>query len=89
MGIIKKEFTANLRSKMGAGLLMPSLKRIKKMMDYTEYGGAPLLGIDGVIIKGHGSSNAKAAAAAVRQYARMINADVVEIIKERLSAADI
>ena len=89
VGIIKKEFTANLRSKMGAGLLMPSLKRIKKMMDYTEYGGAPLLGIDGVIIKGHGSSNAKAAAAAVRQYARMINADVVEIIKERLSAADI
>lgn len=89
MGIIKKEFSSNLRSKMGAGLLMPSLKRIKKMMDYTEYGGAPLLGIDGVIIKGHGSSNAKAVHAAVRQCARMINADVVEIIKERLCAADI
>ncbi len=89
MGIIKKEFSSGLRSKMGAGLLMPSLKRIKKMMDYTEYGGAPLLGIDGVIIKGHGSSNAKAVRAAVRQCARMINADVVEIIKERLSAVEI
>ena len=58
-------------------------------MDYTEYGGAPLLGIDGVIIKGHGSSNAKAVRAAVRQCARMVNADVVEIIKERLSAAEL
>ena len=89
MGIIKKEFSSGLRSKMGAGLLMPYLKRIKKMMDYTEYGGAPLLGIDGVIIKGHGSSNAKAVRAAVRQCVRMINADVVEIIKERLSAVEI
>ena len=89
MGMIKREFSQGLRSKLGAGLLMPSLKRIKKTMDYTEYGGAPLLGIDGVIIKGHGSSNAKAVRAAVRQCARMVNADVVEIIKERLSAAEL
>lgn len=89
MGMIKEEFTSNLRSKMGAGLLMPALKRIKKTMDYTEYGGAPLLGIDGVVIKGHGSSNAKAVRAAVKQCAKMINADVVEIIKDRLSETSI
>ena len=54
-------------------------------MDYTEYGGAPLLGINGVVLKGHGSSNAKALAATVRQAVRMVEGRVVETIKEALA----
>ena len=45
---------------------MPSLKRFKKEMDYAEYGGAPLLGVNGVVIIGHGRSNAKAIKNAIR-----------------------
>lgn len=85
MGIIKTEFSSTLRSKLGAGLLMPSLKRIKKSMDYTEYGGAPLLGIDGVVLKGHGSSNARAVQSSVRQAIRMVEGNVVETIRENLA----
>ena len=88
MGTLKKEFLSSLRGKLGAMMLKPALKRVKKSMDYTEYGGAPLLGIDGIVLKGHGSSNAKAMASTVRQAVRMIDADIVGVIKSRLSQAD-
>lgn len=88
MGTLKKEFLSSLRGKLGAMMLKPALKRVKKSMDYTEYGGAPLLGIDGIVLKGHGSSNAKAMASTVRQAVRMIDADIVGVIKGRLSQAD-
>ena len=65
---------------------MPALKRFKKSMDYTEYGGAPMLGIDGVVLKGHGSSNAKALASTVRQAVRMVDGRVVDTIKQALTA---
>lgn len=86
MGILKTEFTSTLRGKLGAALLMKSLKRIKKRMDYTEYGGAPLLGINGIVLKGHGSSNAKAVNSTIRQGIKMINADIVNKIKNRIEA---
>ena len=88
MGTLKREFLSSLRGKLGAMMLKPALKRVKKSMDYTEYGGAPLLGIDGIVLKGHGSSNAKAMASTVRQAVRMIDADIVGVIKSRLSQAD-
>lgn len=83
--LMKEGFTSSLRCKLGAALLMPALKSLKKKMDYTEYGGAPLLGINGVVLKGHGSSNAKALAATVRQAVRMVEGRVVETIKEALA----
>ena len=83
--LMKKGFTSSLRCKLGAALLMPALKSLKKKMDYTEYGGAPLLGINGVVLKGHGSSNAKALAATVRQAVRMVEGRVVDTLKEALA----
>lgn len=62
---LKEAFTANLKSKMAAALLMPELRGLKTRLDYREYGGAPLLGIDGIIIKCHGSSNARAIRSAI------------------------
>lgn len=52
---IKKSFLARLAV---GGLLGPSIKRLRARLDHAEYGGAPLLGINGVCIKCHGSSNA-------------------------------
>lgn len=57
---MKEEFTKNSRNKLGAYLLKSSLENLKKELDYSEYGGAPFLGINGLCIKCHGSSNSKA-----------------------------
>lgn len=51
---------------LGALLLRPALRRIKRRVDYQEYGGAPLLGVDGVVIVAHGRSGARAIRSAVR-----------------------
>ncbi|MBQ4638442.1 MAG: phosphate acyltransferase PlsX [Clostridia bacterium] len=77
MSMMKVEFTSDFRSKIGALLLKPAFKRFKKRMDYTEYGGAPLLGVNGVIIKGHGSSNARAFSRAILQARNAIESNLV------------
>lgn len=84
MGIIKKEITADTRGKIGALFAKPAFKRVKKTMDYTEVGGAPLLGVSGNVVKAHGSSNAHAIACAVKQAVNMVKSDVVGKIQERL-----
>lgn len=81
VSMLKTEMQSSLRSKLGAALLMPALRRFKKKMDYTEYGGAPLLGIDGVVIKAHGSSNAKAICNAIRQARDAVQGELVEHIR--------
>ncbi len=88
MGIIKKEITADTRGKIGALLAKPAFMRVKKTMDYTEVGGAPLLGVNGNVVKAHGSSNAHAIACAIRQAVDMIDADVVGKISTRLTPPD-
>ncbi len=85
MGIIKKELTADLRSRIGAGIARPAFRRVKKTMDYSEVGGAPLLGVKGCVVKGHGSSNAHAFSCAIGQCIRMINGRVPQIIEEGLA----
>ncbi len=86
MSMLKTEMTSTLRSKMGAALMMPSLKNFKKKMDYTEYGGAPLLGVNKAIVKAHGSSNSKAFYHAIRQCRQMCTGNVVGIIREEIQA---
>lgn len=88
MGIIKQEITADFRGKLGGILAKPAFKRVKKTMDYTEVGGAPLLGVSGNVVKAHGSSNAHAIACAVGQAVGMIRADVVGKIEARLVSAE-
>lgn len=65
-GLIKNSFMKTAATKLSAAIMKPHLKALKSMMDYSEYGGVPLLGIDGVVIKAHGSSDAKAFENAVR-----------------------
>ena len=84
MGIIKKEMYADVRGKIGGLIAKPAFRRVKKMMDYTEVGGAPLLGVQGVVVKAHGSSNGHAIACAIAQCKKMIDGKVVDIITEGL-----
>lgn len=85
MGMLKAELMADTRSKLGAALAKPAFRRIKKRFDYTEEGGAPLLGIDGGVIKAHGSSNAKAFCSAIGQARSYIAGNAIGIIKEAMS----
>ena len=64
--LLKREIRANFIAKVGAALAMVAFTSLKKKMDYTEYGGAQLLGVDGRCIISHGSSNAKAIKNAIR-----------------------
>jgi glycerol-3-phosphate acyltransferase PlsX len=85
LSLIKREMTADLRSKIGALLAKPAFKRVKKAMDYTEVGGAPLLGVKGAVIKAHGSSNARAFHGALRQAATMIRSGVAQAIESNIA----
>ncbi len=86
MSMLKTELLADKRSKLGAALSKPAFRRFKKTMDYTEYGGAPLLGVDGGVIKAHGSSNAKAFCAAIGQARRFAGADIRGTIAAAMAA---
>ncbi len=83
--IIKDEiFSSGITSKLGAVLLKPVFSNIKKKFDYKEYGGAPFLGVDGICIKAHGSSDGKAFKNAIRQSKQFYDSKVLEKIKEEL-----
>lgn len=58
IGVIKKGLMSTLKSKIGAFLALPALKDTLKQFDASSYGGAPLLGLNGLVVKAHGSSKA-------------------------------
>lgn len=82
--LIKREIkNSTLMTKMGAFLTLPAFRKIKKQIDATEYGGAPLMGVDGSVIIAHGSSSAKALKNAVRAAAENISHKVnVHVVEE-------
>ena len=82
--LLKDEFMKSLKTKLGAMLLMDSLKNIKKSFDYTEVGGAPFLGINGIMIKAHGSSDAKAIKNAIRQAKMLYDNKCLDTIMEEI-----
>lgn len=86
VGNIKEMFLRGALTKLAALIMKPELKKFKKKMDYTEYGGAPLMGIAKPVIKAHGSSNAKAFKNAIRQARDFTNQNVIEDIKAALAA---
>ena len=80
----KKIWRKNLLSKFGLTMLAPILKKIKKRMDYTEYGGAPILGFQKLIIKAHGRSKAKAIKNAVLFAEKSVQGELVRHIEETM-----
>ncbi|MFD3258290.1 phosphate acyltransferase PlsX [Paenibacillus lentus] len=83
--ILKQEFSKSLKNKLAAALLMPSLRGMKKTLDYKEHGGAPLLGLSGLVVKGHGSSDGEAIKNAVRQARTAIQGQLTESISQEIS----
>lgn len=81
---LKAMFTKNLLTKICALLLSSSIKEMKSSFDYTEHGGAPILGAQKVVIKAHGSSNAKAFYNAIKQAKNFYENGVIEAIESNL-----
>ncbi|HBX22393.1 MAG TPA: phosphate acyltransferase PlsX [Desulfotomaculum sp.] len=84
MSMVKSEMQHSNLAKIGAILALPSLKNLKKRLDYSEYGGAPLLGINGVAIVCHGSSQAQAIRNALSSAKESVDTDLIKSIGARL-----
>lgn len=84
-GELKTILTKGAKNKIAALMIMPSVKEFKKKVDYSEYGGAPLLGTAKPVIKAHGSSDAKAFYNAVRQAKQFAETDVIGEISSALA----
>ncbi|MDE2179301.1 MAG: phosphate acyltransferase PlsX [candidate division NC10 bacterium] len=83
--LLKEELAKGLAGMAGALLARGAFKRFKKLVDYTEYGGAPLLGVRGVCIISHGRSTAKAIKNAFRAAAECVENRVIEHITEGIA----
>jgi phosphate acyltransferase len=83
--LLKQELSSTWRGRLGFLLAKPCFRNFKKRMDYSEYGGAPLLGVNGIVIIGHGGSSAKAVMNAIRvakeEVERNINQNILEHFK--------
>lgn len=86
--MIKEELMSSLGTKIGAMLAKPAFRRVKKRMDYNAVGGAPLLGVNGAVVKAHGSSGAEAIENAILQARRMLEGDIVGKICDGLKVLD-
>lgn len=85
MKLVKNAATENLSGKIGGMFLKKNLSKVKKMFDYAEYGGAPLLGVNGVSIISHGRSNRHAIKSAILQAAKCVQN---ELVKKIIQATD-
>jgi phosphate acyltransferase len=84
-GMLRKALTSTLAAQVGAMLSRNAFQQFKKQIDYSEYGGAPLLGVRGVAIIGHGKSNANAIKNAIRVAAELVRGKVTEKIEQELA----
>lgn len=87
--ILKEELTKNLWTKLCALMIGSSLKRFKKRMDYTEYGGGILLGIDKPLVKCHGGAKEKLFKTTIIQAEKYAKSKAIDIIKAELEKEDV
>lgn len=85
-GVLKESVVKKLRYKIGAMLMGGALKSLKSRMDYQAKGGAPLLGLEKIVVKAHGGANAKAVSVAVLQVKKMSDGNLIAKIKEGIKA---
>jgi glycerol-3-phosphate acyltransferase PlsX len=83
--LIKEEISVAPMLQIPAAMLKPAFARIRARTDYGERGGAPLLGVKGVLVIGHGSSNARAVANAIRTAGEAVRHGIIEKIRERIA----
>jgi glycerol-3-phosphate acyltransferase PlsX len=85
--LLREELGKDLRGKAGSLLLLPAFKRFKRRVDPSEYGGAPLLGVNGVCVISHGRSTGKAIKNAVRAAGECVANKVIPHIREGIALA--
>ncbi len=85
LGMLRAQMTSSLPNKLAAAVLRPSLRKVFKRLDYAEYGGVPLLGVNGSAIVSHGRSNAKAIKNALRVARQTAETNVAGAIAEGLT----
>jgi glycerol-3-phosphate acyltransferase PlsX len=87
--VIRTELKRNVLSMLGAALVMPAFRRVYRQIDPSEVGGAPLLGVNGVVIIGHGRSNAKAIKNAIGQARKAVAGNLIERIQHGLEQVNV
>ncbi|QQK07542.1 phosphate acyltransferase PlsX [Miniphocaeibacter halophilus] len=89
MGRLKKGILGSFKAKIGALLLKDVLKDVKNMLDYNEYGAAPLLGVKKAVFKAHGSSNARAIETGIDAMVKFVENDIINKIEKELAKKEI
>jgi glycerol-3-phosphate acyltransferase PlsX len=87
--LLKRAFTSSLRSKAGFMLSKPALHMLKVHLDPNNHNGAVFLGLNGLVVKSHGSADAKGVANAIRVAARMVREDLTRKIIEDLENIEV
>ncbi|WP_066648241.1 phosphate acyltransferase PlsX [Christensenella timonensis] len=85
LGMLKGYIKESTSAKLGAAFMKGAFGKLKKKMDYTEYGGSLLLGLRGGVVKSHGSSDEKAIFNTIRNSRKFVSGNVVEVIKEEIA----
>jgi glycerol-3-phosphate acyltransferase PlsX len=86
---LRQEIAKDFLARIASAALMPAFRRIKRQVDFQEYGGAPVLGVNGVMINCHGRSKAKAVTNAILVADRMAREQLVERIEDELHHEDL
>ncbi len=83
--VLREEIPRSVAGKLGGLLIRSQVGRIRRRLDWREFGGAPLLGIDGVVVVAHGRSDARAVENAVWVAAQAVEVNLVGKIREALT----
>jgi glycerol-3-phosphate acyltransferase PlsX len=86
-GLLSEELSSTMTMRVGSMLTRRALRRFRRRVDYSEYGGAPLLGVAGITIVGHGRSSAKAVRNAVAMAYRFAESRFIERVEREIAAA--
>jgi glycerol-3-phosphate acyltransferase PlsX len=86
-GQLRTSLTSKLHYKMAALVLKPALLAMRSRLDYGEYGGAPLLGVDGIVTIAHGRADATAIRSALRATREAVASGMLDGLRERFAGA--
>ena len=81
--LLHEELSATVGTRVGYLLSREAFRRFRKRVDYAEYGGAPLIGLDGLCVIGHGRSSAKAVRSAIMMTAKLVNERLLDRLARR------
>jgi glycerol-3-phosphate acyltransferase PlsX len=83
--MLRAELGRSLRTKLGAALARPAVRAVHRRLDFEEYGGAPVLGVNGVVLTGHGRSGSKAIRNGLRVASEMARHDLAGAVARELA----